>query len=725
MDELRRQTLLDDCDVPLALVCWTQTGVKWVDMWAVRRRSVRPAVGDPWSLLVDDRRLAESEAMLLQFQRQLEEMLPEPGLKSMTAKSRLQYLPPAGYLPVDTAEFDREKFFQSLTVTTEEVDLAFVRQLIRKSLDLDPIDLAAPPPLRVFFHEEAPGYVLFARDEHQPTSPPEPPDQDAEPPPDAGPKTGRMVIDVGIEPDEQALATPFLRKKERRDKARQILFDGHSQDAIKDAALHDAVADSSAVEVYAVDQRGHTYPAAYVARYGLSQDVERDAIAFRQGFARFSIKALPPGSYTVYVKASGYKTASKHASVTAGGRSTVAIMLVPEDVKDGGKPSKQPEGGADAEWILPKWYGKLYAFEKYAKWPWPPDPEILWGYDPVVDPPPYEVDAWIEEWVDYLQTRYPEAPIDPGDVQIYIDKSYTPDAVFEQPYAYLTFGKSGLYMPAVLTGKDTVLDRSVSIGKAGLPGVDSDVATQFGNAGATSVEALTAAWTGLVQDVMGVGASAARGFVETARAKVAALQGGLQLFSGVDAALETALNQKGHVDSPEALANADPQALVTAVGADMLSLGMAQLLVDQARGAVPKSVWSLAESALGLKANEVAELARLGVTTQGEFKARAGAVEGRNQIGAALGIPASQVETIAGGIVIRDASAIKAGLQAAAAVTHLVGIDHTAGLALATMGFNSLGQLALADANALAGAFGGDTVRAAGAVAAARLRLGL
>ena len=65
-------------------------------------------------------------------------------------------------MPVDTAEFDRDKFFQGLTVSTEEVDLAFVRLLIQQSLILDPIDLAAPAPLRVSFHDDAPGYVLFA-----------------------------------------------------------------------------------------------------------------------------------------------------------------------------------------------------------------------------------------------------------------------------------------------------------------------------------------------------------------------------------------------------------------------------------------------------------------------------------------------------------------------------------------------------------------------------------
>jgi hypothetical protein len=727
IDALRSKTLLGDCDVPLALVCWTQTGVKWVDMWAARRRAVRLAVGDPWSLLVDDRRLAEAEAMLVQFQRQLEEMLAESGLKSVTAMSRLRYLPAAGYLPVDIGQFDWATFFQGLAVTSEEIDLAFARLLIHRSLYLDPIDLADPAPLRVFSHEAAPGYVLFAREERQPATQPEPADQPEAPPEDAGPpetgpKAGSMTIDVSIEVDEKTVSQ-FLRKKEERKAARRELVGVLG--ANSDAQAAEAFVDKSAIKVWAVDKRGQEYTATHKSRYPLANEREGRDVVFSFDVARFVIAALPAGLYTVFVAASGYKTASQSAVVKAGKKTAIAFTLVPKGVDERDhKPGKQPEG-VEAGWIYPKWYDKLYAFEKYAKWPWPPEPEIVPDLGPVIDPPPPEVDIWIEEWVDFLQVQYPDLPIDPGDVQIFIDKSYSPNEVFDDAQAYLVFGKSGLYLPVALTAKDMALDRSVSVGKAGLPGVDADVAAQFAMAGATSVEVLTAVWTGLITDVLGVGAVAAKGFIENARTKVASLQGGLQVFSGVDGAVETALKEKGRIDSPEALANADPQALVAAVGEQTLSLTMAQILVDQARGAVPKSSWSLAESSLGLKEHEVAALAKLGVATQGALKELASSGPGKDQVAAALGISTGQVDGLVGGIVIRDAATIKAGRQAEAPVTNLVGIDQATGVSLANLGFNSVGRLVTADAALLAGAFGGDQARATAAIAAARSRLGL
>ena len=473
VDELRGQALLDDCDVPLAVVCWTQTGIKWVDMWAVRRRIVRLPVGDPWSLLLDERRAAESEAMLLQFQRQLEEMLAEPSRKSVTAASRFQYLPPAGYLPVDTAEFDKEKFFQGLAVTSEEMDPAFVRLLIWRSLYLDPIDLADPAPLRVFYHEDAPGYVVFVRDESQPAAQPEPAAEDARKP-GADPKSGRVVIDVSIQPDEGARGKPFLKKSEKRDAARQTL---NATVSDKNASPHDTLADSSAVDVYAQDRRGHTYPAVHVSRYSFGDDSKRNVITFSSDVARFVINSLSPGTYTVYARVLGYKLASQEVKVIAGKTTPVTFALVPEDDQEDHKPKKQP-GPVDAVWIPPYyWYGRLYPVESYVRWPWPPDPKVARQFGPVVGPPPPDVDIWIEQWVDYLQAQYPAVALDPGEVQLLIDKSHTPDKIASEPYAYLTFGESGPYLPVVLTSKDMVLDRSVSLAKAGLRGVDADMAS--------------------------------------------------------------------------------------------------------------------------------------------------------------------------------------------------------------------------------------------------------
>lgn len=710
VDKMHRLGLLDGCDVPLALVCWTKTGVKWVDMWSVRRRPVQLPVGKPWSLLVDQRRLAESEAMILQFQRQLEEMADrpdpaaEPSLKNVTASSRFQYLPPAGYLPVDSTQFSADEFFRGLVATSEQVDLAFARLLIQRSWFADPIDLADPAPVRILSHGDAPGYVIFLRDQARPAAEPEPP---LPPGPEPGARTGQIIVDVAVQKLGERSRNPFLREAKRRKGA-----------------------SPRTVKVEAVDRDGQPYPGTFIRTSSQIDDLRPGTITFDQGVARFAIGVLPPEIYTVFVRASGYKTASKVVEVTAGKKSFVEFALVAEDKTEDRQPHEEPgrggtKRGAVADWIRPEWYALLYALEEYARWPWPPDPEILPEFDPVVDPPPPDVDYWIEQLIDQLRTQYPDAPIDPGDTQLLIDKGYTPDGVSSDPYAYLVFGDSGVYLPVVLVSRDMALERPVSTGKAGLPAVDSDMAAHFAAAGVSSVDILTGAWTGLVEDVLSVGPEAARGLVETARGQVATLQGGLQVFSGVDAALETGLKDVAGIDSAEALANADPQALVDAVGADTLSITMARVLVDQARSVVPRANWSLSESSLGLSEREVVDLAGLGITSLGALKDLAGTDEGKARIGAALGTPADQVEGLVSGIVIRDSASIRADRQAAAPVTNVVGVDLTTGLRLASLGFGSLGSLAAADPGALAGAFGGDQARAAAAIDAARLRLGL
>ena len=605
-----------------------------------------------------------------------------------------------------------------MAVTSEEIDPAFVRLLIWRSLYLDPIDLANPAPLRVFYHEDAPGYVVFVRDESQPAAQPEPAAEDAGKP-GADPKSGRVVIDVSIQPDEGERSQPFLKKSEKRAAARQTLKATVSD---KYASPHDTLADSTAVDVYAKDRRGHTYPAVHVSRYSFGDDSKRNVITFSSDVARFVINSLSPGTYTVYAKVLGYMMASKDVTVTAGKTTPVTFALVPQDGQEDHKPKKQP-GPVDATWIPPYyWYGRLYPVESYVRWPWPPDPKVAREFGPVVGPPPPEVDIWIEQWVDYLQAQYPDVALDPGDVQLLIDKSHTPEKIASEPYAYLTFGESGPYLPVVLTSKDMVLDRSVSVAKAGLRGVDADMVSDLASVGVATVEALTAVWTSLVEDVLGVGGEAARGLIESARDEVVTLQGGLQMFSGVDKALDAALKDKAKVDSAEALANADPRSLVEAVGADTLTPNMAQILVDQARSAVPKSAWSLAEPSLGLKEHEVAELARLGITTKGALKKLADNEPSR--ISVALGISEDQARALGSGIVVRDALTTKADRQAEAPVTKLVSVDRATGASLAAMGFGTVGRLAAADAGALAAAFGGDQARAAAAIAAAKFRLG-
>jgi hypothetical protein len=98
-----RPNRLTDCDVPLAVLHWTTDGIQFVDMWSVRRKPIpRPRAAD-WPLPVSERRLAEAEAVFLQFQDQMDALLgsslSQSALAAIRATDHFGYLPPAGFLP--------------------------------------------------------------------------------------------------------------------------------------------------------------------------------------------------------------------------------------------------------------------------------------------------------------------------------------------------------------------------------------------------------------------------------------------------------------------------------------------------------------------------------------------------------------------------------------------------------------------------------------------------
>lgn len=145
IDALRTQVLGDD-EVPLATIGWSiDTGIEFIDMWSVRRRPTRPPVEDAWALLADDRRSAEGEAMFLQFQEQLADLMVGPSAESVTVAENFEYLPPAGIVPVASAGalrpgIEPTTFFTG-TTTREAMVLegAKVLPLLRRSFRFPPI----------------------------------------------------------------------------------------------------------------------------------------------------------------------------------------------------------------------------------------------------------------------------------------------------------------------------------------------------------------------------------------------------------------------------------------------------------------------------------------------------------------------------------------------------------------------------------------------------------
>ncbi len=103
-DALRSFGSLTDCDVPLALIYWTTSGIQFIDMWSVRRRPIPQTPSAIWPVPMGERRLAEAEAVFLQFQEQLQDIIQtttnQSELISIKAINHFHYLPSVGLLPI-------------------------------------------------------------------------------------------------------------------------------------------------------------------------------------------------------------------------------------------------------------------------------------------------------------------------------------------------------------------------------------------------------------------------------------------------------------------------------------------------------------------------------------------------------------------------------------------------------------------------------------------------
>lgn len=138
-------TTLDD--VPLALIYWTQRGIRFVDMWAVRRRP-GPVLAHTFdALFFGERRVRDAEAVWFQFRDHLQQLLFSGlNLGSIVADQYFRYLPPAGWLPVTTttsqAGFDPAGFFGAhSSASAMLLEGNQLRSLFHDSLYHEPIDL--------------------------------------------------------------------------------------------------------------------------------------------------------------------------------------------------------------------------------------------------------------------------------------------------------------------------------------------------------------------------------------------------------------------------------------------------------------------------------------------------------------------------------------------------------------------------------------------------------
>jgi hypothetical protein len=156
LDELR-DSLLTDCDVPLAVLYWTSSlGIRFIDLWSARRGLASRFTEDRWSVILSNRRRRENEAMFLQFDHQISDILrTESNLSAVVASDRFEFLPPAGLLPItgtgSSAGFNPAMFLGGLSSRDiATIDGNLLRSLLHQALDHDPIDLSKPDKIQLY-----------------------------------------------------------------------------------------------------------------------------------------------------------------------------------------------------------------------------------------------------------------------------------------------------------------------------------------------------------------------------------------------------------------------------------------------------------------------------------------------------------------------------------------------------------------------------------------------
>ena len=168
VDFMRSRGEVTDCQVPLALLYWSGSGLAFADLWSVRRRVSPTGTSNQLPTLLDQRRATEGEAVIKQFQQHAEDLRSRETFPDrINASQYFRYLPAAGMLPVRSSRqkgFDVDTFFAGIAHRIPEfMDGGVLRVLFGEAVNYQPIDLT---------NREMVWLYKVRQNENQPGSPP-------------------------------------------------------------------------------------------------------------------------------------------------------------------------------------------------------------------------------------------------------------------------------------------------------------------------------------------------------------------------------------------------------------------------------------------------------------------------------------------------------------------------------------------------------------------------
>jgi hypothetical protein len=586
LDDLRQAKQLTACEVPLATLRLTADAVAFIDGWSVRRRLIQPVVASRWPHLVDDRRLAEAEALFLQFEDQVATIAPTgQDVSSVNGSAHFAWYPPAGVLPVGTGRFKPATFFKEQTLEMREGDHALARQVIHNSFYREPFESNdVDVVIRVLTFEDHPEYVVFTRTEPLPVQAP----VEVQPQPAPG------GFDIRVTWTGPAATSPDIER------------------------------------VWVQDDRGTQINAQPVTGGGSGTFFDQFLQITNE--RTYRIGGLAPGGYFVKVQARNAPTASVRATAIA--KSSVLVDVILKRSPEPCPPRWELEKPVDrvkadrftkmvdtagnsygSATVMHDYRSYATAIpESYAK---PQQMQFTQG----------QVAELVDRWRCRLTWRPIEEVVTQLEPELWIDPRYDPNLYPppDDPYAYLKI--DDFAYPIILTTEDRTLPVTLPATEAGIPETNIDrYVSVLAPMGLGDLDVLAGAWGGLLQDALGVPAVAVATVAQELGTTAADALEQKLYYPGVSAEIGTALKADGWTDVE--IANASVAEMTSALESldgielsDDAAAGLASRLVGVARTIVPAEAWSLDDEAIGLDSATRETLRESGVETKGGLAA--------------------------------------------------------------------------------------------------------
>jgi hypothetical protein len=244
-----------------------------------------------------------------------------------------------------------------------------------------------------------------------------------------------------------------------------------------------------------------------------------------------------------------------------------------------------------------------------------------------------EVTAWLGNWRDWLNGRYPGQNVVGVPPAIYMHPYFNPRDIADEPQAYAVFNTVAI--PLLISLPSRKLPLPVALLRAEVPGLGDDTIQSLEAYGFTSVDQLAGAWSQAIVNATGYSSDYGRYLIQDAITAVEDIRAHRRYYSGMNAKTKEILQEMAIADDV-GLANADPEAL----GGQLKSRSYAASLIEQARKIVP-TTWEL--SGLGLKPDQITALNGLSIGSKGEFVLKVDPETGRNKIAILLKMTPQQI----------------------------------------------------------------------------------